>query len=118
MADMSLNKRDRIFYFKRYEKGKVVSKYQTRKLRRFSYSLQAVEFSELTDKVYIKVGYHKKGTLGGKHLKFYNDGYYTDKEELLKAYKAFIEWYKKALNKSKDKRNIVPGNLWGLSYII
>lgn len=51
----------------------------TKSIRRFSEKLRRLK-GEID--CYIRVSYHGE---------WYNDGFYTDKDELMKAYKAFIE---------------------------
>ena len=52
------------------------------------------------EKVYLKVSYGKELDVFDKLTEFYNDGYYTDKKELKKAFKAFTteehkkRWFK------------------------
>jgi hypothetical protein len=86
-----LNKKNRLFTFKRYVNGELLQSFRTRKLGRFSLNIQAGQKLQPAEKVYIKVSDGNRVNVFGKNTEFYNSGTYSDKKELVKAYKAFIE---------------------------
>ena len=86
-----LNLKNRIFYLRLSRGHRVVHKVQTKKLSRFSLSLQMGEILQPGCSVYIKVTDEPRMTNSGKMMRFYNSGTYTDRKELMKAYHAFIE---------------------------
>jgi hypothetical protein len=67
--------------------GNKVKKYLGTSVRRLLYYINHVNF----DKAYLKVKYGKFLDQGGKMAEFYNDGYYSDKNELIEVLKAFTE---------------------------
>jgi hypothetical protein len=70
---------------------KIVRRQQTDKRRVFARILASLKKLALKEKWYIRVNYGKYKDNFGKLVDFYNDGEYTNKTELMKAYKAFIE---------------------------
>lgn len=82
------------FYIKVYKHGLLASSFDTSKSRRFLHRCRAEKFSDsMKKKVYVKVTYpyNLYDPVLDKEIQGYNDGTYSDSEELLKAVTAFLE---------------------------
>ena len=86
-----LNKLNRKFYLLAIKGKKVVARVSTKKLNRFSISLQRGEILQPGVSAYIRVTDQPKKNNRGNIVRFYNDGIYTDRKKLMLAYHAFIE---------------------------
>lgn len=78
------------FHLKAFKKDEVVDHITTKKMKRISYFIQAVENSEVSN-YYLKVTYEPFIDNSGKEINPINDGYYSTKEQLKHAWRCFIE---------------------------
>ncbi len=69
------------------EYSRDVKTYHTTKTKRFYAIVKAEKFQ----KAYVKVAYGKAKNNSGEIVDFYNDGIYETEEELIHAFKAFID---------------------------
>lgn len=65
-------------------------RYESGSLRRFLNHVRTIKW-EKPMSVYVRVSYGMDYDNYGQHRTFFNDGYYTDKQEFEKAVKAFLE---------------------------
>lgn len=70
---------------------KVIDKVHTHSFRSFLPHLRTVISQKEPWRAYLRVSYGKDKDHRGRLQTFYNDGWYTDKEELQKAWEAFTE---------------------------
>ena len=74
-----------------YKNGKLVDRVRTHSKRQFTTHLRTINWQNSPLRVYIRVSYGKNKCIKGCLCTFYNDGWYEDEKELLKAVKAFME---------------------------
>lgn len=86
-----LRSQNRRYTIKLYRNNKLVHTFHTGKLRRFSRRVRGVEMEKEHLKVYIKVYYGHQYNADNLLVAFKNDGVYSNKQDLIKAYEAFIE---------------------------
>lgn len=70
---------------------RIVRRVQTDNRRVFAQKLASLRHKSRAEKWYLRVNYGKRKDNFGKLVDFYNDGDYTNKKQLVQAYKAFIE---------------------------
>jgi len=79
------------YTFKVIENEREISKCQTHSKRRFLRRIRTINWQNRHPTVYLRVSYGKHKNVFGKTVTFYNDGEYSNPEELLNAFTAFDE---------------------------
>lgn len=78
------------YTLKLYKNGGRVETFRTKKRKRFFKILRTIKWQlDGVRKAYLKMSYGQKLDNYGKLSDFYNDGYYDNKEELLRVFKYF-----------------------------
>ena len=71
--------------------SKTIKRCSTHSKRRFLKNLRMINWEKGDIEAYLKVEYGKSLNAQGKLTNFYNDGKYSNKEDLWLAFNAFIE---------------------------
>lgn len=79
----------KIYTLKLYKSNGKIESVRTKKKRRFVRILRTINWQNGIKRAYLKVSYGKKICVKGCLCDFYNDGYYTNKKELLEVFKYF-----------------------------
>lgn len=85
------NKQGNRYYFRVTRNAQVIHSGYMSKLGRFSRIVQAEQFQEAGIEVYIRVSYGKSLDIWGEMTDFINEGFYSNKHDLVLAYRAFLE---------------------------
>ena len=79
------------FTFIVYKNGKPIQKCSTHKLRRFIHRMKLINWQNTNLKIYLKISYGEFKNNTNKLQTFYNDGFYTNKQDYDLAFRAFLE---------------------------
>lgn len=86
-----INKGQPNFTFRVIKNGKTIDECRTHSKRRFYGKIRTINWQNKPLKVYLRVYYGKHLSNFGKIERFWNDGYYDSRKDLMLALNAFMD---------------------------